>query len=302
MAEFSEGKDIIAVSLNAAGNQVTNVTQIASGFNNPLAVATDLSGRIYVAEYGEPAARHRRPDHGAAADAGRRDRRRTRGSTSSRSPRRVPTGYSRDFGEAFNTETNYGWIDQSDSNPLSLIGNGVHAHGSVRSAPRHLHGDAIQRHAARGGDDTGPLGDRACRTARTTSPSRSATQTRIDSVDQLSANGTVLVNQFHPTGTDNTSRSVRAPDHRDQRRDHPRRGGRDEHQDRLRQHRHGHVRPARQHAADDHADAVGNAQHRRDVVRRVGDRRGRRDRRQRVSRRSRTRSTTARSRRRTPRR
>jgi glucose/arabinose dehydrogenase len=52
VTEYSQGKDVIAIQLDAAGNAVSK-TVLASGFYNPIAIATDpVSGRIYVGEYG----------------------------------------------------------------------------------------------------------------------------------------------------------------------------------------------------------------------------------------------------------
>ena len=199
MAEFSEGKDIIAVSLNSAGNQVTNVTQIASGFDNPLAVATDLSGRIYVAEYGtQPLGTGGQisvlqPTPGVVTAPYARVNFQSESAA-------VPTGYDRDFGEAFTTDTNYGWIDQNDTNPLSLVGNGVLRTG--------LFDQRLDTYMAMqysgipaGGVSTPGRWEIALPNGTYNVTASVGDASRTDSVDQLSANGMVLVNQFHPTGT-----------------------------------------------------------------------------------------------------
>jgi hypothetical protein len=51
VTEYSGGKDIIAIKLDASGNAVSR-SLVANGFNNPLPIVTDSAGRIYVGEYG----------------------------------------------------------------------------------------------------------------------------------------------------------------------------------------------------------------------------------------------------------
>ena len=52
VAEFSTGDDILTISLDGSGG-VASVTQLASGFVNPLDVTVDRrNGNVYVAEYG----------------------------------------------------------------------------------------------------------------------------------------------------------------------------------------------------------------------------------------------------------
>jgi glucose/arabinose dehydrogenase len=52
VTEYSQGKDVIAVQLDGSGN-ATGKTVVASGFYNPIAIASDAtSGRTYVGEYG----------------------------------------------------------------------------------------------------------------------------------------------------------------------------------------------------------------------------------------------------------
>ena len=52
LTEYSGGKDIIAIQLDAAGSAVGK-TVVATGFNNPLPIAVDqTTGRVYVGEYG----------------------------------------------------------------------------------------------------------------------------------------------------------------------------------------------------------------------------------------------------------
>jgi len=53
VTEYSQGKDIIAVKLDANGNAVST-SVVASGLFNPLPIVTDnATGRIYVGEYGQ---------------------------------------------------------------------------------------------------------------------------------------------------------------------------------------------------------------------------------------------------------
>jgi glucose/arabinose dehydrogenase len=52
VTEYSQGKDIIAVKLDGTGKPIST-SVVASGFNNPLPIATDnATGRVYVGEYG----------------------------------------------------------------------------------------------------------------------------------------------------------------------------------------------------------------------------------------------------------
>jgi glucose/arabinose dehydrogenase len=52
VTEYSQGKDIIAIKLDANGNAVSK-SVVASGFYNPLPIAIDnATGRVYVGEYG----------------------------------------------------------------------------------------------------------------------------------------------------------------------------------------------------------------------------------------------------------
>ncbi len=52
VTEYSQGKDIIAVALDANGNAVSK-SVVTTGLYNPIAIATDAtSGRVYVAEFG----------------------------------------------------------------------------------------------------------------------------------------------------------------------------------------------------------------------------------------------------------
>ena len=199
MAEFSEGKDIIAVSLDSTGTQVTNVTQIASGFDNPLAVATDQSGRIYVAEYGtQPYGTGGQitvlqPTPGVVTQPYAR----INFQSESASPL---AGYTPDFGAAFNTGSNYGWIDAGDNNPLSLVGNGFE-----RTGVNDIRLDGFLAMQYDGTPTGGVMSPGRWKIAVpngtyniTASVGDAA---RIDSVDQLAANGTVLINQFHPKGS-----------------------------------------------------------------------------------------------------
>jgi glucose/arabinose dehydrogenase len=119
VTEYSQGKDIIAIQLDASGNAVSR-TVVMSGFNNPLPITADpVSGRVYVGEYG------RDPD-GAG---GLIDVLVPQASTAvakvnfQAQTTATPTGYVGDFGSAFDTTRGYGWEDLSGA-PLSLVGNG----------------------------------------------------------------------------------------------------------------------------------------------------------------------------------
>ena len=122
VTEYSQGKDIIAVKLDSSGKAVSK-SVVASGFYNPLPIAVDqATGRIYVGEYG------RDPDgvggkltlltpNPTTTTTGYHVDFQTATSTS-------PTGYTADYGQAFDTVRGYGWEALSDGSPVSLVGNG----------------------------------------------------------------------------------------------------------------------------------------------------------------------------------
>jgi glucose/arabinose dehydrogenase len=222
VTDFSVGKDLQALKLDSTGTVVVNATQIATGFNNPIGVATEPAhGRIYVAEfgtqpYGSPggqitmldptpgqvATPYEYVDFGPEGTA-------------------PATSYLRDFGNPYTAGTGscttsdssgcaLGWIDQSDSNPLSLVGNGV-----VRTPPSCTVPDPRLRTYMAMQYNGNPPGGVA-------SPGRWQVQvpaapsggyqwykvtasvgdcSRTDSVDELSVNGQELVHMFQPTGS-----------------------------------------------------------------------------------------------------
>ena len=52
VTEYSQGKDVIAIKLDASGKPVSR-SVVMNGFNNPLPITSDpVSGRVYVGEYG----------------------------------------------------------------------------------------------------------------------------------------------------------------------------------------------------------------------------------------------------------
>ncbi|HUR18796.1 MAG TPA: Ig-like domain-containing protein [Acidimicrobiales bacterium] len=123
IAEYSNGDDIIAVSLDAGGKPGTP-TQLAAGLYNPLDVAVNgANGNVYVAEYGSD------PD-GAG---GKITLLRPSAAGTTRTPvarvnfqpqtAPVATGYSLDYGQGFDTTRGYGWISQTSTSALSLVGN-----------------------------------------------------------------------------------------------------------------------------------------------------------------------------------
>ncbi len=121
IAEFSNGDDILAVAIDGSGNDGA-VTQVASGFYNPLDVTVNAgNGYIYVAEYGS------QPE----GIGGKITLLRAKVATkpvarvnfqSKSAP--VPPLYQRDHGEAFSSTKGYGWIAQNTRDPLSIVGNG----------------------------------------------------------------------------------------------------------------------------------------------------------------------------------
>lgn len=123
LVEFSNGDDVIAVDMDAAGN-VGSVSQLAAGLYNPLDLAVNVAnGNIYVAEFG------RQPDGAGgkvtllrpvpAANTIVVAKVNFQNGTGP-----VPPSYQSDHGEAFSAARGYGWIAQDSSTPLSIVGNG----------------------------------------------------------------------------------------------------------------------------------------------------------------------------------
>jgi glucose/arabinose dehydrogenase len=53
LTEFANGDDLLALQLGEGGTRIASVTQLATGFDNPIGVASDLAGHIYVNEFGD---------------------------------------------------------------------------------------------------------------------------------------------------------------------------------------------------------------------------------------------------------
>ncbi len=125
LTEYSQGKDLIAITTDANGKP-NGSTQVADGFYNPLGVASDAaSGRIYVAEFGAdptgdggqitlltPVVDNNPPTGTTIA--------KVNFGAQSTTP---PTGYSADYGQAYDDTRGYGW-ETTTGTPLSLVGNG----------------------------------------------------------------------------------------------------------------------------------------------------------------------------------
>lgn len=125
LTEYSQGKDVIAVSFDSSGN-ATGKVQVASGFYNPLAIVSDpISGRTYVGEYG------RDPDgvNGQIALLS------PRGATPPPTDEAVArvdftadgaspaAGYTADAGQPYSATRKFGWVN-STGVPISLVGQG----------------------------------------------------------------------------------------------------------------------------------------------------------------------------------
>ena len=120
IAEYSNGDDIIAVSPTNPSDRF----QIATGLFNPLDVKADpATGNVYVAEYGsdpegegghitllKPA-----PDSIRTPVA----KINFQAQTSA-----VPTGYSKDYGQAYEAARGFGWVAPGTTTPRSLVGLG----------------------------------------------------------------------------------------------------------------------------------------------------------------------------------
>ncbi len=119
VAEFSNGDDVLAIKLDAAGN-VVNVTQLASGFNNPLDVAIDAKGGVFVAEFGDQPDGSRgqvtylKPSPGldCSTPAARIN---LQPATSA-----VPAGYLADDGSGLDPLIGRGWVKPGTATPVSL--------------------------------------------------------------------------------------------------------------------------------------------------------------------------------------
>jgi glucose/arabinose dehydrogenase len=205
ITEFSVGKDVEAIKLDPTGTQVVNEVQVAGGFDNPIGIATDASGRIYVAEFGaQPLGDGGKitlltPLPGVTtpyehADFGPQ--------TSPPSP-----GYFRDYGAPFTPTSGnctqadgsgcgYGWIDENDTNPLTM--NGAVARTPAQcptvSDERLLSWIPMQPSSAPPGRWMIELP--AGKYVVTASVGDCAS---TSSIDELSANGTELVHLFTPT-------------------------------------------------------------------------------------------------------
>jgi glucose/arabinose dehydrogenase len=123
IAEFSNGDDLLAVGLDGSG-RVSDVSQLAGGFANPLDVTVDsTSGSVYVAEFGNAADGSEgritllRPVPGVTTTPVARVNFQNESAP-------VPTGYAKDFGEPFDAARGRGWIAQDSPDPLSIVGNG----------------------------------------------------------------------------------------------------------------------------------------------------------------------------------
>lgn len=124
VTEYSQGKDLIAVKLDSSGNAISK-TVIAQGFYNPLGVAVQQSsGRVYVAEYGrDPDGVNGmismlNPDVNTDPPTPAFAKVNFQAQTTT-----TPSGYSADFGQAFDADRKYGWLDYNGT-PLNLVGNG----------------------------------------------------------------------------------------------------------------------------------------------------------------------------------
>lgn len=197
-AEFSNGDDVIAMGLDQNGD-VTSMSQVVSGLLNPIDVATTVNGVIYVAEFGN------QPN----GDGGKISLLKPTPGISKTAVGRVnfqpqsapvPTGYVRDYGEAYNTENEFGWVAQDNDAPLSIVGNGrdtnlvtdqrldtyvyMQYSGSTASG---VTTPARWEHAVANGtyDVTVSVGD-----ARAT-----------NSVHRITVEGTVAIDNYRPTPT-----------------------------------------------------------------------------------------------------
>jgi hypothetical protein len=129
VTEYSQGKDLIAINLDANGVPVSK-TVLATGFFNPLPLAVDnVSGRVYIGEYGnDPDGRggqisllspNASTPTGPPADGSYKVNFQATSTTA------TPAGYRADTGAAFApTTTGYGWENNATGAPMSISGNG----------------------------------------------------------------------------------------------------------------------------------------------------------------------------------
>lgn len=122
VANFGNGDDVTSIGVDSSGTP-TSVEQLASGFYNPLDVTADpVSGIVWVAEFGaQPTGEGGkitvlRPLTKSFTPVARVN------FQNQTAP--IPAGYTSDFGQPFDGSRGYGWIEQSTSTPLNLVGNG----------------------------------------------------------------------------------------------------------------------------------------------------------------------------------
>ena len=164
----------------------------------------------------------------------------------------APHRYTNDTGAAYTAATGYGWISQTDSTPLSIVGNGRDRNARRSPTSASTRSCACSTPARRRRRPAGPLAVRAARWAPTTSPSRSATPPRpTGSHPPRRGRGHRRHRQLraHRQPTSSSRPRCGSPCHR--RLPHPRRRRRHQHQDQLRRHRR-----RRQHARDDHRASI----------------------------------------------
>ncbi len=124
VAEFSNGDDVVSIKLDANGD-VANISQLASGFNNPIDVAVDSAGGVFVAEFGNMPdgnagqITYLKPSPGldCSTPAARINFQPTTAP--------VPGGYIGDDGNAFDPTTGYGWVTPGTSTPFDITGRGI---------------------------------------------------------------------------------------------------------------------------------------------------------------------------------
>jgi hypothetical protein len=125
VTEYAGGKDVIAIKTDANGKPVSK-TVVAAGFYNPLPIYVDnATGRVYVGEYGSE----------VGGNGGKVTLLSPNGVTPPNpnpgtgtswkvnfGPQNATavTGYSLDYGQAFDATRGYGWLGQTTNVPLSL--------------------------------------------------------------------------------------------------------------------------------------------------------------------------------------
>jgi N-acetylneuraminic acid mutarotase len=122
LVEFSNGDDILVLD-TAVDGSISQVRQLAVGFNNPLDVTSDdENGDIWVAEYGsQPEGEGGRITLIRPSDVTTVPEFRVNFQSETAA---VPAGYDRDFGQAYDATRGYGWVSQASSTPLSMVGFG----------------------------------------------------------------------------------------------------------------------------------------------------------------------------------